>query len=241
VTEPANALPDGETVRLLDRLSRCLLRIVIVSGRDTDLLAGRIPVDGVTIIGNHGLEERDGHASRVIAEARPYVAAIQRAAASIDHLEAVRQPGISVERKRATLSVHFRNAANPQSAGSALATALREIAAREGLVLRPGRLVWEVRPPLPVDKGEALRRLARSLHAEGVIYAGDDVTDADAFRVLTSMRPQIRTLGIGVRSAEVPEQAFAAADLLVDGVPGVKQVLGELRTLCGEHSGATSR
>lgn len=241
VTEPANASPDDETVRLLDLLSGCLLRIVIISGRDSDFVAERIPVDRLTIIGNHGLEERDGERSQVVAAAQPYLAAIERAAAAINSLEVVRQPGVSVERKRATLSVHFRNAPDPQSAESALGAALRPVADREGLDLRAGRLVWELRPRLPIDKGEVLHRVARSLHPEGLIYAGDDLADKDAFSALASMRSRIRTLAVGVRSGEVPKDAFASVDLVVDGVPGVKQLLEELQIFCRKNSEPTIR
>jgi len=226
---------------MLELLSGCLLRIAIVTGRDAEQVAAAIPVRRLTVVGNHGLEEHDGRQSRVLAAARPYVAAIERAAGDVARLESVRQPGVAVERKRATLSVHFRNAADPRAAESALAGSLRAVAEREGLVLRPGRLVWELRPPLAIDKGEVLRRLAGSLHPDAVIYAGDDVTDADAFRSLATLSSRIRTLAVGVRSAEVPEDTFAAVDLLFDGVPGVKRLLGELLALCRTSGAAPSR
>lgn len=225
---------------MIGELRRCLLRIVIISGRDTDQLGAQVPIDGVTLVGNHGLEEREGDLSRLVAEAKPFVASIERAAGAVARLGEARTPGVTLERKRVTLSVHFRNAADPRTAGAALGGALRGIADREHLQLRAGRLVWELRPPLEIDKGEVLRRLAGSLRPAAIVYAGDDLTDADAFRALASMRPGIRTLAVGVRSAEVPDAAFADCDVVVDGVAGIKQLLRELLTFCRDNPAPTS-
>jgi len=218
-------------VALLSELSHCLQRIVIISGRDTDFLVRRLPLPHALFIGNHGLEERDGDASRIVAEAQPYLAQLQRAGDAVEVLSLVRAPGITVERKRATISVHFRNAAEPSASGSALEPALREIARREKLRLQPGRLVYELRPPLDLDKGAVLRRLAAALHPGGVVYIGDDRTDADAFWALRRM-PGVRTVAVGVRSPEVPDDVFVDTDLRVDGVPGVIDLLTQLRDVC---------
>jgi trehalose 6-phosphate phosphatase len=231
VPEPDQAVPDPQAVPLLSELSHCLQRVAIISGRDTDFLVSRLPLRRAVYIGNHGLEQRDDGASRVVDEAQPYLLPLQRAADAVETLPQGRAPGISVERKRATLSVHFRKAADPTASGAALQPALQEIARREQLQLRPGRFVWELRPPIELDKGEVLRRLAAAVQPAGLVYVGDDRTDADAFSALTRM-PSIATLAVGVRSAEVPDDVFVQTDLMVDGVPGVTQLLRELLALC---------
>lgn len=224
---------------MISELRRCLLRIAIVSGRDTDQLGARIPIDGLTLVGNHGLEQREGDRSRLVPEAKPFVASIERAAGAVARLAEARTPGVTIERKRVTLSVHFRNAPDPEAASAAFGAALRGIADREHLQLRAGRLVWELRPPLEIDKGQVLRRLSRSLRPAAIVYAGDDLTDADAFRALGSMRPDIRTLAIGVRSSEVPDSAFADCDVVVDGVAGINQLLRELLVFCRDNPAPT--
>jgi trehalose-phosphatase len=91
-----------------------------------------------------------------------------------------------VEDKGLTLSVHYRQA--PEAA-------LPELTARvAGLVggipaleLRGGKMSLEVRPRLAWDKGQAVLKLAGLLATEadwGLLYAGDDATDEDAFRVV---------------------------------------------------------
>ena len=93
-------MPDPEAVALLRELSRYLLRIAVISGRDTDAIAARLPVDGLVLVGNHGLEERNGE-SRLVAAATPYIAALERAGDAVARLEEARRPGVRIERKRA--------------------------------------------------------------------------------------------------------------------------------------------
>jgi trehalose 6-phosphate phosphatase len=231
VLDPERAEPDPQAVSLLNELSHCLQRVVIISGRDTDFLLSRLPVTGALFIGNHGLEERDGSASRVVDEAQPYLARLRRAADAVEALPLAHARGIVIERKRATVSIHFRKAADPSASGAALQPALQEIARHEHLQLQSGRLVWELRPPLDLDKGEVLRRLAANLQPAGIIYVGDDRTDADAFSALKRI-PSVSTVAVGVRSTEVRDETFLDCDLMVDGVPGVTQLLGQLLEIC---------
>jgi trehalose 6-phosphate phosphatase len=222
-------MPTPELLAILRELSRYMLRIAVISGRDTDALAARLPIDGLLFVGNHGLEERNGE-SRLVAAATPYIAPLERAAAAIDRLAQIRQPGVRVERKRAGVSVHFRNAADPPLTAASLRPPLERIAQREQLRLQAGRMVWELRPPLDINKGEVLRRLADALRPAAIVYVGDDLTDADAFSALRAMT-DTRTLAAGVRSHEVPPATFADCDLMLDGVAGTAQFLGELRDL----------
>ena len=206
---------------------------MIISGRDTDFLFTRLPLAYGLFIGNHGLEERTDGASRVVEEAQPYLERLAQAAEAVGALPPARAPGITIERKRAAISVHFRQAEDPSAAGAALQPALQEIARREQLQLEPGRLVWELRPPIAMDKGAVLRRLAAELHPAAIVYAGDDRADGQAFSTLKSIT-DVRTVAVGVRSPEVPDQVFVEGDLLVDGVPGVTQLLAQLRDLCAK-------
>jgi trehalose 6-phosphate phosphatase len=229
VSDPDQAMPLPAVLALLNELSHYLMRIAIISGRDTDALAARLPIDGLIFVGNHGLEERNGE-SRLLAAATPFAAPLERAADAIAGLETTRQPGVRIERKHAGVSVHFRNAADPPATAALLRAALERIADGEQLRLHAGRMVWELRPPLDIDKGEVLRRLAATVRPAAIIYIGDDVTDADAFSSLKAMAG-IPTVSVGVRSHEVPAATFADCDLTVDGVAGAAQFLGELRDL----------
>ena len=208
-------------------LVKRLTRVAVISGRDTDELAERLPVDGLMLIGNHGLEERGPAGSRLAPEVEPFLPALRQAAQTFAQRPEARLPGVVVERKRATMSVHFRNAARPPDAGPILETVLREISEATGLELHPGRLVWELRPPVRIDKGQVLQRLVSAFPADSIIYIGDDVTDEAAFTALKEMTDR-RTLAVGVGSPEVAPAIFAHCDLVLDDVPAVIRFLRSL-------------
>ena len=227
VSDPGQAQVDPQMLALLGELAARVLQLAVISGRDTDDLVDRLPIPNAVLIGNHGLEGRRAGRSRLSAAAEPFAANLGRAAAAVAALEEVQQAGVRVERKQAAISVHFRDAADPKTVSQALATALRPVAAQERLRLHAGRLVWELRPAVDVNKGTVVIGMARSLRPDALIYIGDDITDADAFAAMRHLTGT-RTLAVGVRSAEVPVEAFADCDLVLDGIDGVKDLLREL-------------
>jgi trehalose 6-phosphate phosphatase len=231
VPDPDQAAPNPQAAAILSELNQCLLRVAIISGRDTDFLVSRLPLPRALFIGNHGLEERHEGASRLVTEAQPYVERLGRAADAVAALPQARVPGVTIERKRAAVSVHFRQTADPSASGAALERALREIARQGQLQLQAGRLLWELRPPIEIDKGAVVRRLAAAMHPAAIVYVGDDRTDANAFSALKRLT-EVRTVAVGVRSPEVPQDVFVDCDLMVDGVPGVTQLLTQLLDLC---------
>ena len=109
-----------------------------------------------------------------------------------------------------------------------------EIAARAqaaGLKTHWGRKVLEVRPPVSIDKGRGVRRLLAGSGLAAGLYVGDDLTDLDAFAALRALVEDAQlgmAVCVGVRSEETPAALEAAADLLVDGPPGVRALLTTL-------------
>ena len=60
-------------------------------------------------------------------------------------------------------------------------------------------MVLEVRPPVALDKGSALRRLRGRRKIAHLLFVGDDRTDLDAFREAT-IRIAVRSAGSRHRS-----------------------------------------
>jgi trehalose 6-phosphate phosphatase len=81
-------------------------------------------------------------------------------------------------------------------------------------------MTLEVLPPIPVDKGSAVRRLLAHRRIGVSLYAGDDTTDIDAFRVVD--------VAVAVTSPETPAGLVEAAAFAVDGPEGVAGLLREL-------------
>ena len=67
-------------------------------------------------------------------------------------------PAWALEDKGSSLAVHTRRLPQPEQAWAAVRAPLAELAARHGLGLLEGRLVWELRVP-GTDKGTALSAL----------------------------------------------------------------------------------
>ena len=51
-----------------------------------------------------------------------------------------------------------------------------------------GRKVLEIRPPVQVDKGQAVRELLRETPVRAALFGGDDATDLDVFDLLGELR-----------------------------------------------------
>ena len=89
--------------------------------------------------------------------------------------------------------MHFRGSPRPDHALRYLETQIVPKLDRAGLAWSFGRMVLEVRPPVAIDKGSAVRRLRGRRRITNLLYVGDDRTDLDAFREAT--------IKIAVRSA----------------------------------------
>jgi trehalose 6-phosphate phosphatase len=146
----------------------------IVSGRarqDLKVLAGDL--GAVALVGNHGMEGvgRDRRLPRWRGLVRAWHPVLER-------LEAV--PGVHVEEKGLSVSVHFGEAADLRQAERSL---LRRIARLGGARVIPGKAVLNLVPAGAPDKGTAVRTLALRLRRRAILFVGDDVTDEAAFRL----------------------------------------------------------
>jgi trehalose 6-phosphate phosphatase len=73
--------------------------------------------------------------------------------------------------------------------------------------------------------------LLEGLDLDAVMYAGDDLTDVDAFRSIVRLAEEgriSRAIRVGVKSPEAPRQILSEADVLVDGPSGVAELLSLL-------------
>ena len=173
---PQDVGPDGRRTRLLERLSAGLDgRLAVVTGRtltDVDrILEGRI----TCVAAIHGLVRRDCDGS--LHSPEPHAGLT----VAIDALRrfAVRDPGLIVEEKGASVALHFRLA--QRYAGEAKVIA-RRLSSETGLALQHGDMVEELRTPGP-SKGDSIRAFMQGAAFQGAVpvFAGDDITDEHGF------------------------------------------------------------
>lgn len=199
-------VPD-ETRHELARLASRYALVACVSGRTRDEVERLVGVQGIAIVGEHGLE--------LAPDAGRWTGRIGAFAQGVDW---------PAERKPLSVSFHFRRS-DDEAAARAYLGRVEEAARAEGLVPRWGRMVLEVRPPVSADKGTAVTALVTRAAVSRALYAGDDTTDLDAFGGLDGLELGIR---VAVDSPEAPPALLEAADLVVNGTAGVLTLLREL-------------
>jgi trehalose 6-phosphate phosphatase len=226
VDDPQAARPLPGVVELLGPLADRYAAVALISGRPATYLADHAAAPGVRYLGMYGLEEiRDGRleVDQHLAAARPTVEA---ATADLREHPAVRDSGAWLEDKRYAVAVHTRRMRDPDRWAAEIDRAAGAVAARHGLEVVPGRLVWELRPAVRSDKGDAVRRVLAETGARSVVVVGDDRGDLPAFAVAAELGDD--GWRVAVRSDEAPAELLAEADLLLDGPPAVRDLLERL-------------
>jgi trehalose 6-phosphate phosphatase len=229
VEDPREARPLPGVPDLLARLAVPFALVAVLSGRPTAFLEEVLgPPPGVVLAGLYGLEralrgrEHDAWAALIDA-----VVAEATAAAP---------PGVYVEPKGLTVTLHWRRA--PEQKAWVVDFAERQHETR-GLAVHEGRHERELRPPLEVDKGTVVRSLADEYlgRLRAVAAFGDDKGDLPAFAALDGLtgpdgRP-LHTVRVAAVDRESPPEVAARADLTVEGATGAVALL---RLLADEAS-----
>jgi trehalose 6-phosphate phosphatase len=220
--ELARAVPEARAA-VLALLAVPNTRVALVSGRALESLehVADLP-DDVLLIGSHGVEIRlDSPDAELTLEPHELV---QRDVLS-DVLEQVADAvdDIWIEEKPAGFALHTRLATERNSRIAHLVAMQEARAEVEDVKVRSGKDVLEfsVRSN---TKGEAVEHLRQYTKATAVFYAGDDVTDEDAFAALGAG-------DFGLKSG--PGETAAAHR--VTGPAEVARVLAELARLRAAH------
>jgi len=153
----------GTTVALLS--GRALADLVRLSGL----------AEPVRFVGSHGAQWGSEPVPGFDAERAERLADLTRGFEDI----AGRYGGVHVERKPISAVLHVRTA-SPAAAAAATGEAEHLLAHWDDLHVTRGKAVVDV-SVLAADKGVALDALRASVQADAVVFAGDDVTDENAF------------------------------------------------------------
>lgn len=230
VSDPEQARAHPSVVPALAALAPHLASLVVITGRPAEVavrlggFAGVPGLDRLVVLGHYGAERWDA-ASGALRTPPPHPGVAQARAelpGLIESLPPAR--GAWIEEKGQAVAVHTRRVADPQAAFEALRTPLADLADRSGLLLEPGRMVLELRPP-GVDKGVALVDHVHETAAETIVYAGDDLGDLPAFAAVETLRDQSRHgLLLSSGTTDVPEVA-SRADIQLHGPAAVADFL----------------
>jgi trehalose 6-phosphate phosphatase len=228
VADPAAARATPVAAAALRALAGLAGSVAVITGRPAEeaaRLAGVAETPQVIVLGHYGRQRWE----RGILASPPSPAGLALARTELPAVltRASADPATWVEDKGEALAVHTRRAADPVAELDRLREPLTDLAHRTGLVVEPGRLVIELRPP-GSDKGQALTGLAAERSPDAIMFCGDDLGDRPAFRAVRELRGS-GTPGLAVcsGSAEAPDLA-AEADLVLAGPAEVAQMLANL-------------
>lgn len=226
VPQPDSAcLPPEVRERLLTLTT--LAPVAILTGRSLTDIGKRLGFEPHYVIGNHGLEGMPGWEGRSKSYATACAAwrsALERALCDKQRFD----PGIRLEDKQYSLSVHYRMARNQPQTEQRLRALFETLLPPPRVVA--GKCVYSLMPMDAAHKGAALEELMQQADASTAIYVGDDVTDEDVFRL---RRHDVLT----VRIEAHPD---TAAEFYLPAMPDIVQLLDELVRRLARQSQAIS-
>ncbi|MFC1501156.1 trehalose-phosphatase [Elusimicrobiota bacterium] len=215
VSKPEDAaLAEGMKEVLMDLSERC--KLAIVSGRGLDDVKQRAGIDNIYYAGSHGFEIKgpDG-LSMENEQANALLPLIDKIEKELER-ELASIKGAQVDRKKYSVAIHYRNVGE-KDAGAVEEIVDKINAKYKEVRKKHGKKVFELLPDIKWDKGEALLWIMDTL---GItfsdyipFYVGDDVTDEDAFKILSSY-------GMGIAVGNDVRQT--SARYKVDSVDQVK-------------------
>ena len=175
VPHPDDAhLPDEVFQRLL-ALSQ-LAPVGVLTGRSLEDIRERLGFEPHYLVGNHGLQGQPGWEAKSAGYQAQCDSWARQLAPGLP-----RDPGIFIENKQYSLSLHYREAADPARAHDQLRELAQELEPLPRIM--EGKFLLNLLPSSACDKGSAMQKLIDISGCSTAIYVGDDVTDEDAFRL----------------------------------------------------------
>jgi trehalose 6-phosphate phosphatase len=249
VQDPLGAVIEPLARSALRRLARLSdewpdrLAVVVLSGRTSADVAGRVRVGGVRYLGNHGLEAgrlaRRGRPETIAVHADPKLEPWVPSTAALADAVADRlgRPAwLFVELKGPSVAFHFRQAPDVDRAREQVLLAIDAAEAsagpnRFGMARLEGRRIVELRPVGAGGKGDAVERLIERDRPGAVLMLGDDRSDAEGFRVIVEARRrgELEGAALAVHGArETPPEVADWADVELPTTHDASRVLSTL-------------
>jgi alpha,alpha-trehalase len=203
VARPEEAVLSGEMRAALGDAAAAFPLVGVVSGRDRPQIESLVGLPELAYVGSHGSDITGPRGSGLRHEVGHEHLPVLDAAEAALRARLAAVAGAEVERKRFSIAVHFRRVA--PDAVVLVERAVDETArSAAGLRRAHGKMVFELQPDLPWDKGRAVLWLLerRGLADALPIHLGDDRTDESVFEAIAG-----RGAGVLVGDADAPTAA----------------------------------
>lgn len=194
VARPEIAVISPEMRRILRELSQESL-VAVISGRDLPDVRALVGIPEIFYAGSHGMDiagPKDGE-QVAFQQGSEFLTQLDNAEQEI-RARSGEIVGLLVERKRFSISVHYREVEEQWS--GRIEEFVKGVLSRHPALRRgSGKKLFEILPGIDWSKGKALLWMLHALKMDPPdvvpIYIGDDFTDEDAFRV-------VQPLGLGI-------------------------------------------
>jgi trehalose 6-phosphate phosphatase len=197
--EPDHARPIDGIIEQLEQLAALVHKVAIVSARPVSFLAEHFQRNTrISLYGLYGFETFiDGVAERNRAAATWESAIREVTTAAGRELP----EDVLIEEKPVSVALHYRRRPRHRRAVEEWAKAK---ARNYGLSEQHGRMVIELKPPIPIDKGTVLAGEITDLQCAW--YFGDDISDVKGFEALRNQQeqdPSFLGVCVAVASTEI--------------------------------------
>ena len=225
VARPEDARVRPGCRQALESLAQQLPVVAIVTGRAVQTARQMVGVEGLIYYGNHGLERWDRSGLSVAPEARQHLGHLQEAGRLLQARLVL--PGVILEEKGVGLSIHFRMSPRPDHMRSTVLAILDDTGIRQWMDVRVGKMHIDLRLPLDVNKGTAVRSLIQEYRLQGAVILGDDLTDVDSFRAARQSQEEggFVNISVAVVGRDTPEEVIREAAYTLPGVAAVEEFL----------------
>ncbi len=168
--------------------------VTILSGRTLSDIKARVGIRNICYGGNHGLAISGKDMRFIHSGASAIIPIINKLGRSLEK-EIACFDGAWVERKKFSLSLHYRSVGNREIPGlkRTFFRVVKGFPYNEKLTIVKGKKVLELMPDISWDKGRAALWILNKLRGRYLpIFVGDDITDEAAFRALKNSGVTIR-------------------------------------------------
>jgi trehalose 6-phosphate phosphatase len=217
---PDEALVTDSMRNELIKLKEKFRLVAVVSGRSVLNARKMVGVEGLLYVGNHGLEFlKDGRIS-MYPEIEKYLSQIQKTGQKLKNGDLSNINGLIFEDKGICYSIHYRLSNPLENPREKIINTLQNDPECKKLKISEGRQLVELKPPVSYDKGTILNNIIEQHNLGKIIYLGDDITDADAFKKLKELetKGKIKGASVLVLSNEIPSYVKKDSSFSVNDV-----------------------
>lgn len=171
-TDSAATRMRPETSELLRSLAHAS-PVAVITGRSVADVTPRLDaIKMLAVIGNHGAEP-SRFAKRAVREVAGWMPRLKEVVATL--------PGVVIEDKALSVSVHYWHADDPGMAITALEALVPDLP--HAVRVLHGIGIVNLVPQGAPDKGDALATLVKAHGLPSALFVGDELTDEPAFRL----------------------------------------------------------